>query len=183
VRPCPRWSPQLPWVGWYCQLPRVVGLNCWLPAENDQLSNGDFVTENSFGRFLTTGEPLSPVIFSAFGWYCQLPEVVCQNCWPPAEKMVTLSESSFVWFLPLFFYSRVPLSFHENRGTKVTTSRSPCWWKALIRPGAAQCPEGIVSDIAITTSVLCSRRHDTSHFGFGEPEPCSPSEDVAPPRR
>jgi hypothetical protein len=93
--------------GWlYCQLPRVVCQNCWLPAEKDQPSNGDSVSENSFGRFLTTGEPLPPVVFSAFlGW---LPEVVHQNCWLCAEKNQhtyrdSVSENSFIWLLPLLF--------------------------------------------------------------------------------
>jgi hypothetical protein len=36
----------------------------------------------------------------------------------------------------------------------------------------------IVYDTAVTTSVLCSLRHDASDFGFGGPEPCSPSQDV-----
>jgi hypothetical protein len=48
VRPCPRLSSQLPWVGWYCQLPDVVCQNCCLPSEKDHLSDGDSVSENSF---------------------------------------------------------------------------------------------------------------------------------------
>jgi hypothetical protein len=83
--------------------------------------------------------------FLRIGWYCQLPEVVCHNCWLPAEKNQltngdSVSENSLVWILPLLFYSRVPLSFHENRGTKVATRRAPYGWKALIRRGATRYP-------------------------------------------
>jgi hypothetical protein len=111
--------------------------------------------------------------------------VVCQNCWLPAEKNQlidrdSVSESSFVWLPPLLFYSRVPLLFHKNRGTKVTTHRAPCRWKALIQWGAAWCPKGIVSDTAITTPVPCSPWHDASHLGFGGPESCSPPKDITP---
>jgi hypothetical protein len=59
------------------------------------------------------------------------------ECWLPAEKNQltvgnSISESSFVWLSPLLFYSHVPLSFHENRGTKVTTRRAPYGWKEFI---------------------------------------------------
>jgi hypothetical protein len=144
---------------------------------------------NSTGRFLTTGEPL-PRLYSQLpqvGWYCQLPEVVCQNCWLPAEKNQltdrhSVSESSFVWLPPLIFYSRVPLLFHKN-WEQVTTRRASRRWKALIQWDAARCPEGIVSDTAVTmpVPVPCSPWHDTSHLGFSGPQPCSPSKDVTPP--
>jgi hypothetical protein len=52
----------------------------------------------------------------------------------------------------------------------VTTYRSHAGGR-----GAARCPEGIVCDTGITTSVPCSLLHDTSHLGFGGPEPyCLP---------
>jgi hypothetical protein len=41
---------------------------------------------------------------------------------------------------------------------KVTTSRAPYGSKAHVRRGGARCPEGIVCNTAITTSVLCSLR-------------------------
>jgi hypothetical protein len=47
-----------------------------------------------------------------------------------------------------------------------------------IRRGAARCPEGIVCDTAVTTSVPCSLRDNASHSGFGGPEPCLSSQDV-----
>jgi hypothetical protein len=77
------------------------------------------IRENSFGRFLTTDEPLPPVVFSASpGWLIlSAPEVVCQNCWLPAEKNQltdgdSVSENSSMWLLPLLLYSCVPLSIH-----------------------------------------------------------------------
>jgi hypothetical protein len=62
------------------------------------------------------------VVFSAFrvGWYCQFPEVICQDCWLPAERNQLsdtdfVLESSFVW-LPLFlFYFHFPSLFYSMR--------------------------------------------------------------------
>jgi hypothetical protein len=59
-----------------------------------------------------------------------------------------------------------------------TTRRAPCGWKPYIRGGAARCPEGIVCDTAVTTSVPCSLHYDDSHLGFDGPEPFFASQDV-----
>jgi len=61
--------------------------------------------------------------------------------------------------------------------------RSPHECKACIWWGAARCPEGIVCNTAITTSVPCGLGHDASHLGLGGPQSCLPSKDVPPPRR
>jgi hypothetical protein len=69
-----------------------------------------------------------------------------------------------------------PLAAHTARliCPNLTTNRRPLYsWKALILRGSALCPEMIISDTAISTSVPCSARHDTSYLGFDGPEPCS----------
>jgi hypothetical protein len=121
-------------------------------------------------------------------WYCQLPEVVCQNCWLPTERNQlsdggSVSESSFVWFPPFLFYFPCSISVPQEMGNKVTTHWAPYLWKALIQWGAAQCSEGIANHTAVTTSVPGSPWHDTSHLGFGGPEPCSLSRVVTPSLR
>jgi hypothetical protein len=111
--------------------------------------------------------------------------VVCQNCWLPAEKDqlssgVSRSEKSFMWLLPFLFYFLCPIFIPQELGNKSHPHRAPYRWKALLQWGAAQCPEGIISDTAITTPVPCSPCYDTSHLGFGGLEPCSLSKDVTP---
>jgi hypothetical protein len=55
-----------------------------------------------------------------------------------------------------------PYYFHKNQRIKVTTNRAPYGWKAYVGRGAALCPEGIVFNTAVTTSVPCSLHHDGS---------------------
>jgi hypothetical protein len=76
------------------------------------------------------------------------------------------------------YISRVPLLSHEKRETNSHHPHSPIWVEGIDMTGAARCPEGIVSDTAITTSVLRSPRYDTLHLGFSGPEPSSLSKDV-----
>lgn len=72
-------------------------------------------------------------------------------------QMETVFESSFVWFQLLIFYSRAAFSSHGNSPMQVkvddTTVRYPV-------------PGGIVSATAITASVPCSTRQDTSYLGL-----------------
>jgi hypothetical protein len=67
---------------------------------------------NTKGRFLTTSESLPQLScqLPQVGRYCQLPEVVCQNCWLPAQKNQltdgdSVSESSFIWLPPFLLFS------------------------------------------------------------------------------
>jgi hypothetical protein len=56
-------SSQLPWVGWFCQLPEVLCQNYWLPAERNQHSNGSSVSsvlESSFIGGHNQGLPIDP---------------------------------------------------------------------------------------------------------------------------
>jgi hypothetical protein len=53
-------SSQLLWVGWYCQLLKVVCQNYWLPAERNKLSNGSSVLESSFIGGHNQGLPIGP---------------------------------------------------------------------------------------------------------------------------
>lgn len=62
---------------------------------------------------------------SQVGWYCQLPKVVCQNCWPPNERN-QLSEGGcmldklFCVASTVFsFNSHVPFLSHGHQGTVV----------------------------------------------------------------
>jgi hypothetical protein len=59
------------------------------------------------------------------------------------------------------------LNGHHQRG-----------WNAYIRGGGTRCPEGIVYDTAVISSVPCSLRQDASHLDLRGSEPCSPSLDV-----
>jgi hypothetical protein len=149
----------------------------------------EILYQNSFGTFLTTGEPPPPVVFSAsLGWlilsapWGGMPELLAP-CWEKSSYRWRL----YIWEL-LYMASAITFLYlcsiivHENQGTNVTTCRAPCAWKVLIWWVAAWCPEGIVSDTAITTSVSCSPWHDTSHLGFGGPEHCLPSKAVTPLR-
>jgi hypothetical protein len=129
-----------------------VSHNWWAPASSCLLS---------FPRLADT--------VSSLGWYARTAGSLLRRI--NLQMDDSISESSFVWLPPLLFYSHIPLSFHENQGTKVTTRRAPCKWKALIQRDVAQCPKGIVNDTAIANSEPCSPQHDTSHLGFGEPEP------------
>jgi hypothetical protein len=90
-------------------------------------------------------------------------------------------ESSFVWLPPFLFLFPVFHFYPTRNGEQtVTTLKAPCVWKKYIRRGATQCPEGIVNDTAVTTSVPRSPRHGASHFGFGGLDLRSPSKDVTP---
>jgi hypothetical protein len=61
--------------------------------------------------------------------------------------------------------------------------QNPCGWKTYILRGAARCPEGIVCDTAVTTSVPCSLRHDASHLGLVDQSPVCWPWTLPPPRR
>jgi hypothetical protein len=59
---------------------------------------------------------------------------------------------------------------HEINGELNSHHLQSTWGcKAYIRQGAARCPEGIVCDAAITTSVPCNRRHDDSTLAYQSP--------------
>jgi hypothetical protein len=158
----------------------VVCYNCWLSVHryNRKIIIPWWYTGSQSTNML---EPLAL-------WGCMPGPLVPRKvtsvryCLLPAEKnqlqMETTSENIFVWLLLLLFYFHVPLSFHENWGTKDATCRDLCRWKALIWWGAAQYPKGIISDTAITTSVPCSPWHNNWHLGFSGPEPCLPSKDA-----
>jgi hypothetical protein len=79
----------------------------------------------------------------------------------PSDSSHHFPSVEFVWSI------LVP---QEPGNWTVPTSRAPRGWNAYIWQGAAWFPEGIVCDAAITTSLSCSLRHDTSHLGFGGPE-------------
>jgi hypothetical protein len=49
--------------------------------------------------------------------------------------------------------------------------QSPIWVEGMHMTRCCCCFEGIICDIAVTTSVPCSPWHNTSHLGFGAPEP------------
>jgi hypothetical protein len=69
----------------------------------------------------------------------------------------------------------------RNRKLNSHHPQSPMWVEGIHTMGAAWCPKGIDCDTTITTSMPCSPRHNTSHFGFGGPEPRSPFGDVTRP--
>jgi hypothetical protein len=113
---------------------------------------------NSKCRFLTVGEPLPPLSSHLPpGWLILsparggIPELLAP-CWEGSTFRWRLCERTPLYgFCHFSLISRVPFSFDENWGTKVTTHRAPYGWKALIWRGAAWCPEGIINDTAIIT--------------------------------
>ena len=64
--------------------------------------------------------------------------------------------------LPTYIYGEK----HE-----VLAHGAPHGRKAYMQWGVAWFPKGIVNDIAVSTPVPCSLRHDTFHLGLGKPEP------------
>ena len=75
----------------------------------------------------------------------------------------------------LFFYvcqspQKGALLQSGNKHT-ATIHGAPCGQKAYIQWGAAWFPKGIINDIATTSPVPCSPRHDTYHLGLDRPEP------------
>jgi hypothetical protein len=96
--------------------------------------------------------------------------MVYQNCRHCVEKDQlsngdSVSKNSFAW-LPLSILFLCSIFVPQELGNKVTTHRAPYSWRALIW--------------WVTTSVLYSPWHFTSHLGFGGPEPCLLSKGITP---
>jgi len=74
-------------------------------------------------------------------------------------------------FIHSFIHSCISPGVPKKEKHKVTVHGAPRRRKAYIEWGAAWFPKGIVNDIAISTPVPCSPRHDSFHVGLGRPEP------------
>jgi hypothetical protein len=97
--------------------------------------------------------------------------LVCQNCRLSTKREKSLycrahfDDSAILIFSIDFLWS---VLFPQVTGVKVTTHR-------VEDIGTMGCPEGIVSDTAVTISVPRSLRHDASHLCFRGTEPSLPS--------
>jgi hypothetical protein len=82
--------------------------------------------------------------------------------------------ASFDGFCPFFFRRFLVVPINPTRTEEFYTYhlQSPMWVEGIHMTGASRCPEGIVCDTAVTTSVPCSLRHNASQLGFSGPEPC-----------
>jgi hypothetical protein len=122
------------------------------------------------------------------GWYCQLSEVVCQNCWLPAEWIQPLSVDSvaellcvacaiFVLF-PLCFIA-VPWEPGNKESPPTEPHMAGRHKYDRVLPGALKG--------SLTTLLSPAQFHAalgmTSCLCFSEPEPCLQSKDVTPPWR
>jgi hypothetical protein len=114
------------------------------------------------------GNPCTAIIFwSIVLPICFIPPVV-SYMWRSTVSYKTRSHHNRHFFCRFLVVHISP----TRTGELITTSTAPCGWKAYVQRGAAWCPEGIICDTAITTSVPCRSRHDASNLGFGGPEPC-----------